>query len=45
MSTAEQLTEEARWVAILARAFIKYLKRKYIQAASEGEQMLLLLSN
>ena len=45
MSTAEQLTQEARWVAILARAFIKYLKKKYIQAASEGEQMLLLLSN
>jgi hypothetical protein len=45
MSTAEQLTEEARWAAILARAFIKYLKGKYIQPASEGEQMLLLLSS
>ena len=45
MSTAEQLAEEARWAAILTRAFMKYLKKKYIQAASEGEQLLLLLSN
>ena len=43
-STAEQLAEEARWAAILARAFVKFLKGKQLRPVLLNEQMLLLLS-
>ncbi len=44
-STAAQLTQEARWAHILARAFSKfYSKMRPPQPASDGNQMLLLLS-
>ena len=44
-STAAQLTQEARWAHILARAFRKfYRKMRPPQPASDGNQMLLLLS-
>ena len=42
-STAEQLTVEAIWAAILSAAFVKWLKRKVLQPVMHGDQALLHL--
>ena len=42
-STAEQLTVEAIWAAILSAAFVKWLKGKVLQPVMHGDQALLHL--
>jgi len=42
-STAEQLTVEAIWAAILSAAFVKWLKGKVLQPVTHGDQALLHL--
>lgn len=41
MSTAAQLTQEARWAAILTRAFKSFLGEQRLLAQSDGAQLLL----
>ena len=43
-ATAAQLTREAKWAAILKRAFVKYLGERAPQAIADGPQLLLLLA-
>ena len=44
-STAEQLTRERLWAIILSTAFVKWLRGKMVNQASEGCQLLLNLRN